>query len=186
MKKVFFVILMIALAVFIFSEEKQMKIIVNDGECVECKGGEWEGIDGMKIDLEDEIMLGSMIPDLTESQEKDIEKIKLDLRKATIDLNASIEKANIEIIELLMDDAKIDKLTKKVEEIGKLKTEIEKKNMEALFAVKAKLNDKQKKVLNSIGPRFFGAENKVKIMKKVFQMDKDEIEKDAKERKEEN
>lgn len=153
-----------------YSEEKDLKIVKSENENQEIKinvNGDFDC-----ADCEEEID----IPNLSDEQEKKIEKIELNLEKSMVDLEASIEKLEIEITELLIDDAKLDQLYKKIEAMGKIKTEIDKNKMESLMEIKKLLDSKQQKMLNDLGLNYFEGENEMKVIRKIIKIEKNDDE----------
>ena len=169
MKRVILVLLVIAFALCASAEEKNVKVMINDDGCVQFEGGEWEGIEDLS--LPKLFIDKNPIPNLSEEQEKEIQRIKFDLQKNLIDLEASVKKAEIELMELILDEAKLEKLNKKIEEAGKLKTEIEKKKMESFLKVRERLDKEQRKTLNEMGLDFFEPISPLKMIKKMIKID---------------
>jgi len=166
MKRFFlFIILVFAMFAAIYAEEKKVVI--------------FQGKDGkkMNIDLNTDIQdfswnEGMDIPNLTDEQETKIEKIEFDLEKTMIDLNASVMKKDVEIRELLANNANIDAVNKKIDEKGKILSNIEKKRMEKFFEVKKLLDKEQQEFILEIGPNIlFGGGNRININKKIMMFD---------------
>lgn len=179
MKKLFY-LSAILLMVFasVYAEEKKVMIMADkDGKQIKIND---------HSDLPDFIWHGDIdIPGLTDEQQAKIEKIEFDLEKKIIDLNASMMKKDVEIRELLADNAKLDAVLKKIDEKGKILSDIEKKRMEKFYEVKALLDKKQQDFLLEIGPSFLmdggmpGIKmNKKIIIKKLDDMNLDETDDD--------
>lgn len=173
MKRLILAILIIAIALFSSAEEKNVKVMINEDGCVNCEDGEWEGI--KDLTLPGTAFGANFIPNLSDEQEKDIQKIEFDLQKNLIDLDASVKKAEIDLKELILEDAKLDKLNKKIDEMGKIKTDIDKKKMEAFLKVREKLDKEQKEFINEMGLDFFGFGGPLKMIKKMIKIDDDNL-----------
>ncbi len=171
MKRLILAVFIISYALIMTADEKKVDVKINKDECIQCRGGEMEGpgdTESFDWKFGDE-----MIPNLSDEQEKDIQKIRFDLQKNIIDIDASIKKAEIDMIELIFDDAKLDKLNKKIEEIGKFRTDIEKKRIEAFLKVRERLDKEQKDALNEIGLNFFGIHKDIRILMNVIRINDD-------------
>lgn len=179
MKKLLFLaVISIMLFSALAAEEKKVMIMADkDGKQIKIND---------HSDLPDFIWHGDIdIPGLTDEQQSKIEKIEFDLEKKMIDLNASMMKKDVEIRELLSDNAKLDAVLKKIDEKGKILSDMEKKRMEKFYEVKSLLDKKQQDFLLEIGPSFLmdggmpGLKmNKKVIIKKLDDMNLDEIDDD--------
>ncbi|MBN1184443.1 MAG: Spy/CpxP family protein refolding chaperone [Bacteroidales bacterium] len=85
------------------------------------------------------------IPNLTDEQKLAIDKIKLDQKKAALETKTEIDSKKIKLNALLTTDnpdkASIDKL---IDEIGKLKTDMQKKHAANLIEIRKLLTEEQK------------------------------------------
>ena len=95
--------------------------------------------------------IGAIINDLSKEQKEAIHKIMVELEKEMIDLRASLEKKHIELRELMIaaDEAK---LYAKIDEIGKLRTDIQKKRVKMMLDIRNLLTDEQKEKLEGMMP----------------------------------
>lgn len=146
---------------------KKLKMLAPDGKELDLKD--------FDIDIE---MLGDMpmmfmggcpecmIPDLTDEQKKKIDQIKYDIDKKRIDVDAMIKKHELELQKFINDDAKLKDMLKKVEEIGKVRTEMEKLKIEEFAKIRDVLTKEQKEIYRMTGPLFF--EKGPKMDKKVW------------------
>jgi Spy/CpxP family protein refolding chaperone len=134
---------------------------------------------------------GPCLPDLTEEQQTQIEKSKLNLDKAILPLNAELDVMKAELDQLFLTD-KPDKkaIYKKIDEIEAVKTRIKKLKVDHRLEVRALLTPDQRvafdKQHSKCGMRFEGMgrphmgegmRKTIKIKKmmgKPWQMDMDE------------
>jgi Spy/CpxP family protein refolding chaperone len=88
---------------------------------------------------------GPCLPDLTEEQQTQIEKSKLNLDKAILPLNAELDVKKAELDQLLLAE-KPDKkaVYKKIDEIGSVKTQIKKMKVDHRLEVRALLTPEQR------------------------------------------
>ena len=145
-----------------------------------------EGIEGIKIikdmkDIEEidiEIMglPGTMneftwmaFEDLTDEQEKKIEQFRSDMYRDLIDINADIQKAEIDMYMLINNNADINKLNKEIERIGQLRIKSQKRRMNTFIQIRNMLNDEQKEMFNKIGLGFLGFKEKMIIRKNIIE-----------------
>lgn len=161
---VFLTIVLIVSGLTVFGEtKKEMKIIVHEKE--EMKQIE-SNIPGIMHDKEFGM---HMLLNLTNEQEKKIHEMKIALMKDMIDIKAKIEKADIDFNELISNNANLKTLIKKMEHIGKMKMDIEKKKIEVFVKTREMLSEEQKEIMNKIGVNLF--DNEHRMMMKKFIMD---------------
>ncbi|MBD3287872.1 periplasmic heavy metal sensor [candidate division KSB1 bacterium] len=89
------------------------------------------------------------IPDLTEDQKSEIEKITLEHRKEMISMRADLKLQRLELQSMIREEADFNKIENKVEEVGKMRTEIQKKRIAHHLEIRSLLTDEQKKALDS-------------------------------------
>lgn len=93
---------------------------------------------------------------LSKDQSKKFNSLELDFEKGMVDLSSGIRTKQLELRELwAADSPDADKINSKIEEIGKLRTEIEKKKTNHLLEVKKILTEEQWEKLRS-GPGICG------------------------------
>lgn len=162
----FLTLVLIVSSLTVFAEEKkEIKIMISEDE----------EMNQMKMDMPDMMHGGKfgmnmyMFLDLTEEQEKKIHEMKIALKKDIIDISAKIEKTNIDFNELVLNNANAKTLIKKMEDIGKMKMDIEKKKIEAFVKIRQMMNKEQIEVLNKIGIKIF--ENKHKMIMEKHTID---------------
>lgn len=85
------------------------------------------------------------IPNLTEDQANQIQKIRLVNRKKKIELQSDIKILELELEEMLTVDANKGKMDATIEKISKLRGEIMKNRLQTHLAVMDVLTDEQKK-----------------------------------------
>lgn len=163
---IFLTIVLIVSALTVFGEtKKEIKIMVHEKE-------EMKQIEANMPDIMHGKEFGmnmhmNMLLELTDEQEKKIHEIKIALMKDMIDIKAKIEKADIDFNELVMNNANIKTLIKKMEHIGKMKMDIEKKKIETFVKTRNMLNENQKEIMNKIGIKMFDGEHRM-MMKKLI------------------
>ncbi len=92
---------------------------------------------------------------LTDAQRKDIEKLRFDLRKQSIDLQARIKTQRLELTELFKaDNTDQSAVEKKVNEISKLQAQRKLMLVDHWFAVNKLLTPEQQKVWKKASAQF--------------------------------
>ncbi len=82
---------------------------------------------------------------LTEEQQQQVDKIKLDYKKKVLPIKAKIKQAKVDLALLVTADKPDQKaINKKIDEISKLKSEKMRAKAEKRIAVRKILNDKQR------------------------------------------
>ena len=85
------------------------------------------------------------LPDLTEEQQEKIQSLNLDLQKELIPIRSQLELKNVELKALLIVDNPDEKaINSKIDEIGKLETEIQKATVKNNLAIRALLTPEQR------------------------------------------
>ena len=84
------------------------------------------------------------IPDLNADQMKKIQKLRLDFQKEMLPLKTKIKAAKLDLDGLIMETADQKEIDKKIEEIGKMKIELEKKRIAHWMTIRNLLTDEQK------------------------------------------
>lgn len=84
------------------------------------------------------------IPDLTTEQLGKIQKLKLEHQKAVLPLQMQLQTKRLELQTLIIEDASWKKIVEKIEEIGKIRIEIQKKQVAQQVAIRNLLTDEQK------------------------------------------
>ncbi len=86
-----------------------------------------------------------MLPELTEAQQKQIKDLKVQLEKEILPLKSEIQVKSAELKQLLVA-GKPDRaaINKKIDEIGSLRTQIQKKRVENQLKVRALLTPEQR------------------------------------------
>lgn len=87
------------------------------------------------------------IPNLTDSQKAQIKKMHLEFQKKMISMKAELAKQEIDMKALLMEDAGETPVNAKIDEIYKLKAQIQKECYANYKALLKLLNDEQKKIV---------------------------------------
>ncbi|MBN2380174.1 Spy/CpxP family protein refolding chaperone [candidate division WOR-3 bacterium] len=88
---------------------------------------------------------------LTAEQKEQIKDLRTAHQKETVDLRADLEKQMIELRELISDDASESKIMAKIEEIGRKRTEMQKKKVKLMLEIKNLLTDEQKEMFDGLG-----------------------------------
>jgi len=108
-----------------------------------------EGYQG-KHNMSQAERLENAIPDLTEQQKKDIEKIGLDMKKQSLPITNELRerRAHLQTLKTTepIDQAAIDK---EIEAIGKLRTDLAKLREDTRLKIRNVLTDEQKVVFDS-------------------------------------
>ena len=89
------------------------------------------------------------IPDLTDKQKAEIEKRTIGHQKEMISMRSDLRLQQLDLRQLIRDEADIKKIEKKVEEIGVIRTELQKKRIRHRLDIKNLLTDEQKEYLES-------------------------------------
>ncbi|MFA5032637.1 MAG: hypothetical protein WC614_06435 [bacterium] len=84
------------------------------------------------------------IPNLTEDQKIKMKKIHVEAKKELLRMETELEIKNIEFKELMDDNANEGLIYSKIDEIGKIRTEIQKKKVGTMLAVSNLLTKEQK------------------------------------------
>ncbi|MDD5530443.1 MAG: Spy/CpxP family protein refolding chaperone [bacterium] len=84
------------------------------------------------------------IPNLTEDQKAKIKKVHIEAKKDLLRMETELKIKNIEFQELMGDEADEGLLNSKIDEIGKIRTEIQKKQVGTMVAVRNLLTKEQK------------------------------------------
>ncbi len=84
------------------------------------------------------------IPDLTADQSKEIQKLTLENKKNLLHLRIKLQTQRLELQSLIMDEAGQGKIDQKIEEIGKIRTELMKNKVNHRVSIRKLLNDEQK------------------------------------------
>jgi Spy/CpxP family protein refolding chaperone len=84
------------------------------------------------------------IPNLTEDQKIKMKKIHIEAKKELLRMETDLEIKNIEFKELMDDNANESSIYSKIDEIGKIRTEIQKKKVGTMLAVSNLLTKEQK------------------------------------------
>lgn len=87
--------------------------------------------------------------ELTKDQRKQIEDLNFAHRKAMIPQRAQLQVMNLELRKLIRNDAKEGEINAQIDQIGKLRSDIQKQNMKHRLAVKAILTPEQREKLNN-------------------------------------
>jgi Spy/CpxP family protein refolding chaperone len=88
------------------------------------------------------------IPDLTADQMKKIQKMRLDFQKEMLPLKTKIKAAKLDLQSMIMEEADQKAIDQKIEEIGKMKIELQKKRIAHWRAMRNLLTDEQKAVFD--------------------------------------
>ena len=89
------------------------------------------------------MMMGKVL-DLTPEQQNKIQKMKLEHQKVMIPVKAELQKQKLELKTLMMNPTERKKIDAKIDEIGKIHAEIQKKCVSHRLAVRNLLTDEQK------------------------------------------
>ena len=89
------------------------------------------------------------IPDLSVEQIQKIEKLRLEHRKDVLSLRSKIKAAHLDLEGLIMEESAQKDIDKKVEEIGKMETELMKKRIAHRIEIRNLLTDEQKVIFDS-------------------------------------
>jgi len=84
------------------------------------------------------------IPDLTTDQLAKIQKLQLKHQKAVLPLQAQLQTKRLELYSLIIEDATWEKINTKIEEIGKIRADLQKKQVAHHVAIRKLLTDEQK------------------------------------------
>ncbi len=87
------------------------------------------------------------IPNLADSQKAQIKKLHLEFQKKMISMKAELAKQEVDIKALLMEDAGETAVNAKIDEIHKIKAQIQKECYANYKALLKLLNDEQKKIV---------------------------------------
>jgi len=87
------------------------------------------------------------IPNLTDSQKAQIKKLHLEFQKKMISMKAALATQELELKALLMEDAGETAVDAKIDEIHKIKAQIQKECYANYKALLKLLNDEQKKIV---------------------------------------
>jgi Spy/CpxP family protein refolding chaperone len=90
---------------------------------------------------------------LTEDQKKQISKLAEEHAMARIDREATLEKAQVKLRHLMMNNGSEKEILAAIDEVGALKTEMRKAGFQNRQKIKAILNADQIKKLNELCPR---------------------------------
>jgi Spy/CpxP family protein refolding chaperone len=82
--------------------------------------------------------------DLTDEQESEIEKLHLDFQKKSLSVRNKIREKNAQLNTLISEGADMNKVNQLVEEIGDLRTEVQKGMISTHMKVRNLLSDDQK------------------------------------------
>jgi Spy/CpxP family protein refolding chaperone len=88
------------------------------------------------------------IPNLTADQVKQIQKLRLNFQKEMLPLQTKIKAAKLDMQSLILEEADQKEIDQKIEEIGKMKIELQKKRMAHWRAIRNLLTDEQKAVFD--------------------------------------
>lgn len=88
---------------------------------------------------------------LTEEQRDAIRELRTDHQKEMIDHRAEMQEVMEELHDLYMEDASESQIMNKVEEIGRLRTEADKKRAKLMIDIRNLLTDEQKEMLEEAG-----------------------------------
>jgi len=92
---------------------------------------------------------GECIPDLTNTQKEQIKKIRLELQKALLPLRSQLEVKSAELKSLLVaDNPDAAKINAKLDEIGALRTQIQKKRLTQELEIRKLLTSEQRVVFD--------------------------------------
>lgn len=89
------------------------------------------------------------IPDLTDEQKSEIEKRAVEHQKKMVTMRSELKLQQIELRSLIREEADIKKIEKQVEEVGKIRTEIQKSRIAHHFDIRSLLTDEQKEYMDS-------------------------------------
>ncbi len=98
------------------------------------------------------------IPDLTNEQKSEIEKRTIEHQKEMISVQSDLKLKQLNLRELIREQSDIKKIEKKVEEIGVIRTELQKKRIRRHLEIKSLLTDEQKEYMDS--QRFIKKDNR--------------------------
>jgi Spy/CpxP family protein refolding chaperone len=84
------------------------------------------------------------IPDLNADQVKKIQKLRLDFQKEMLPLKTKIKAAKLELQSLILEEVDQKEIDQKIEEIGKMKIDLQKKRVAHQRAIRNLLTDEQK------------------------------------------
>lgn len=96
------------------------------------------------------------IPDLSTEQIQKIEKLRLERQKTVLTLKTKIKSAHLDLQGLIMEGSDQKILDKKIEEIGKMKTELMKKRVAHRMEIRNLLTDEQKVIFDTQKMGCFG------------------------------
>jgi Spy/CpxP family protein refolding chaperone len=86
--------------------------------------------------------------ELTKDQRKQIEDLTINFRKEMIPLRAQMQVMHIELQQLIRSDAKRTEIDAKIDQIGKLRTDLQKKSVGQRLAMRAVLTPEQREKAN--------------------------------------
>ncbi|MBI4722123.1 MAG: periplasmic heavy metal sensor [Candidatus Stahlbacteria bacterium] len=84
------------------------------------------------------------LPDLTTEQLTKLQRIELEHQKAILPLRAQLQTKQLELYTLIIEDTDWEKINAKIEEIGKIHTDLQKKQVSQRVAIRKLLTDEQK------------------------------------------
>ncbi len=96
------------------------------------------------------------IPDelkLTDEQREKMRNLRLQHQKEMVPMRADLKVLRIELRELMGNDANQSALNNKIEQIGKMRTEIEKKRVAHMLAMRSVLTKEQQEAFKGMGLR---------------------------------
>jgi|GEM_PF-6872648 len=95
--------------------------------------------------------LKQMYESLSSEQKDQIKDLRTAHQKEMVDLKADLQKQMIELQELISDDAAESKIMTKIDEIGRKRTDMQKKKVKLILDIKNLLTDEQKEMLDGMG-----------------------------------
>jgi len=101
-------------------------------------------------------MMLAQIPDLTEEQKVKIEKLRQEHQQAMTGLMDEMEKQATAMKALMKDPIDVSKVEAKIDEIAKMKADMQKKCLAHRLAVRALLTDEQKTKFGEMRPCMMG------------------------------
>lgn len=96
-------------------------------------------------------MAFSHIPDLTPDQLSKIEKLRLEHQKEMLPIRTKMQALRLDLRTMIMEEQDQKKIDDKIEEIGKIRTELMKKQVKHRLAIRSLLTDDQKVYFDAIG-----------------------------------
>jgi Spy/CpxP family protein refolding chaperone len=87
--------------------------------------------------------------ELTKDQRKQLETIRVNFRKEMIPMRAQLQVLNIDLQQLIRSDAKQMEIDAKIDQIGKLRTELQKKNVGHRIAMRTILTPDQREKMDN-------------------------------------